>query len=68
MPYNIFKEVKCRCNYCYDVLLSTSDVEWTKCGCGQTAIKGFKNYISISGDNYTDMTIYNYDNLPNSKE
>lgn len=64
MPYDFFKEIKYRCNYCMDVIVSKSDTEWTECSCGQLKIMGTKSFVKLDGDNYEDLSKYNYDNLP----
>ena len=62
-PHDFFKNIKCRCNYCFDVISPKNDNDWISCSCGQTSIKG-KNFISIRGNNYTDLSQFNYDSLP----
>lgn len=64
--YNFFKEPKCRCNICMDVIKSKNDLDWISCSCGQTSIKGI-SYIMFKGDNYTDLSTYNLENLPESQ-
>lgn len=64
MPYNIFKLIRVKCNYCNDIIISNSEKEWTSCSCGQTKISGKNNYIKINSDNYTDLCIFNKENLP----
>lgn len=64
MPYGLFKQIKVRCNLCNDIIVSTSDSEWTECTCGSTRVLGKNSFIKIDGKNYTDLTIYDFDKLP----
>ena len=64
MPYEMFKEVKARCGFCNDIVISTSDSEWSECSCGSTKIMGKHSFVRISGKKYTDLTVYNYEDLP----
>lgn len=66
MPYNFFKQLKYRCNICKDIILSNSDTEWTTCSCGALSILGNKSFVKVNSktQNYTDMSIYNKDDLP----
>ena len=66
-PYGFFKDVKIRCNYCMDVIKPNNDTEWVTCSCGQSAVRGI-NFLSAKGDNLTDISQYDYDALPATKE
>lgn len=64
MPYNLFKEIKVRCNICNEIIVSTSNTEWSVCSCESTKVMGKDSFVRIKGKKYTDLTIYNYDELP----
>jgi hypothetical protein len=64
MPYGIFKEIKVKCGFCDDIVVSTSDEEWTECSCGSTKVRGRHSFKQINGKKYTDLSTYNYDSLP----
>lgn len=68
MPYNLFKLIKVKCNTCKDIIISASETEWTECSCGSTKIMGVKSFMKVDSKGYTDMTIYNYDDLPKHQE
>lgn len=65
-PYGFFKDIKIRCNYCMDVIKPKNDIDWISCSCGQTSIKGV-NFLTSKGDNFTDISQYNYENIPETK-
>lgn len=64
MPYNLFKEIKVRCNYCNEIIFSNSETEWSECSCGSTKVLGKNSFVKIQGKKYTDLTVYNYEELP----
>jgi hypothetical protein len=64
MPYGLFKQIKVRCDFCNDIILSNSDKEWSECACGSTRVLGKDSFIKIDGKKYTDLTIYDFDKLP----
>lgn len=63
MPYNFFKSIKIKCNYCNSIVQSKSDKEWSECSCGNTKVKG-KSFMTIQGDNYTNLSLVSTDNIP----
>lgn len=63
MPYNTFKEVKVKCNFCKSIVLSISDTEWTICPCGQTKVMGI-SFMRIQSKNYTDLSVLDFSKVP----
>ncbi len=63
MPYNTFKEIKIKCNYCGTVIVSHSDKEWVSCPCEKTKVMG-KSFKRIASDNYTDLSVLDFTNVP----
>lgn len=61
--YDFFKDPKCRCNCCMDVIKPINNNDWVTCSCGSTSIKGL-SILYIRGKNYTDLTQYNAENIP----
>jgi hypothetical protein len=64
MTFNIFKEIKVKCNYCGEIIISKSNKEWTACACEKTKVKGKTSYKRIIGNNYTDLTVVSFDDVP----
>lgn len=64
MPFEVFKEIKVKCNHCNTIVVSKSETEWTECPCGQTAVMGIKSFMRTKGDNYTDLSILSFDKVP----
>lgn len=64
MPYNIFKEVKVKCELCNEIIISTSDTEWSECSCGSTKVIGKHSFVKIQGKKYKDLSVYNFEDLP----
>lgn len=64
MPYNLFKEIKVRCEFCKEIVFSNSETEWSECSCGSTKVIGKNSFVKIQGKKFTDLTVYNYDELP----
>lgn len=63
MPFNLFKEVKIKCNHCGDIITSKSDTDWTMCQCEKTKVMG-KSFKRVSGNNYTDLSVLDYTDVP----
>ena len=63
MPYNLFKEVKVKCGYCQNIIVSVSDNQWVECPCGKTKVMG-KSFKRIAGDNYVDLTLLDFTDVP----
>jgi hypothetical protein len=68
MPWNVFKEIKVRCDDCQAIIISKSETEWTECPCGNTKVMGHKNFMRISGDNCTDLSALDFDNVPEHRD
>lgn len=64
MPFNFFKEVKVRCELCKNIIISESETEWTSCPCGSTKVMGLDSFVKVDGKKYTNLTTFNYDDLP----
>lgn len=65
-PWDVFKN-KVRCNECNDVIIPNSDSKWTTCSCGETSVMGL-SFLRIKGNNYTDMSKTDFENVPPHKE
>lgn len=63
MPFNIFKEVKVRCNVCQSIVISKSDTEWTTCECGSCGVMGLKSFVRTAGK-CTDMSVLDFTSVP----
>jgi hypothetical protein len=63
MKYNIFKEIKLKCLYCNDIIISKSEKEFVYCSCGQTGVMG-KTFIKTFGDNFQNLTVVDTSVLP----
>jgi len=68
MPWGVFKQVKARCDDCNTVVISKSDTEWTSCPCEKLRLMGVKSFCRIDGDNYTDLSVMDFSEVPEHKD
>lgn len=71
MPSNIITKNKAKCLRCGDVVISSPDKKADTCSCGKLTVKGGHSFIMRTGKrdiDYTEMSVFNYENLPESNE
>lgn len=68
MPWGVFKIVKVKCNLCNDIVISRSDKDWSSCSCGSTKVMGVKSFKRIDGNDYTDLSVLDFSNVPEHRD
>lgn len=63
MIYNIFKEIKLKCNSCQTIIRSKSEKEFSYCPCGETGVMGL-TFIKTVGDNFENLSVIDTSGLP----
>jgi hypothetical protein len=63
---NTVLKIKLQCNACKDIVIPHSNTEWATCDCGETSVIGSGSFTRIKGNNYTNLSYFNPNEIPDN--